>query len=507
VRLEELVKSLPVPPARVVGDLDREVRLLAADSRRVEHGALFFALPGQHTDGSRFVDDAVARGAVAIAAPAPVEAPANVTMIETPAIERAMSAMAAAFYGDPSRDLELVGVTGTNGKTTVTWLLESIWSRSGRRPAIIGTIRYRLGDREWPAPFTTPQAIELQQLLAEMRREGATTVAMEVSSHSLALDRVEDCQWNAAVFTNLTRDHLDFHPDMERYFAAKTKLFVELLPRSAKTDRFAVVNRDDPYGARLLPQIRERTITFGRGADADVAPLEVRHGLDGLAGEIRIGSEHLSFRSGLVGEAHLENILAAAAVAWGEGIPGSTIAEGIAACRGVPGRLQRVDDGRLFAVFVDYAHTPDALERSIRALRGLTEGRLILVFGCGGDRDRGKRRVMGEIAGRLSDVAIITSDNPRTEDPLRIIHEIERGTVEAGLERLNEPDVVRKDANGYVVIEDRRRAIRLAIESARPSDVVLIAGKGHESYQIIGTEKHPFDDREEAQRWIMRGTA
>jgi UDP-N-acetylmuramoyl-L-alanyl-D-glutamate--2,6-diaminopimelate ligase len=498
--LQELLTGLREPPSAVEGDLNIDIASLATDSRAVRPGALFFALPGARTDGRRFVAQALERGAVAVAAPDLLDAPASVPRLALPSIERSLGEIAARFYDYPSRKLFLLGVTGTNGKTTVTHLLEAIWKCMGFRPGLIGTIYYRLGEQTQPAPLTTPQAVELQRLLAEMAEAGATHVVMEVSSHALALERVSPCEWDGALFTNLTRDHLDFHPDMESYFAAKQKLFVELLPRSTKRDRFAVVNRDDPCGRRLIEGARDRVVTFGHGDDADVAPLEVERSLTGLKGEIRICGERISISSTLVGDAHLENILAAAAAAWAQGIPPTAIADGIAQCHGIPGRMERVDDGGPFAVLVDYAHTPDALERAVRILRSIAEGRLIVVFGCGGDRDRGKRPLMGESTGRIADIVIATSDNPRSEDPLKILHEIERGIVEAGLDPIQESAARREDANGYLVIPDRRRAIRLAIEIAQPSDVVLIAGKGHETYQIVGTERHAFDDREEARQ-------
>ena len=498
--LQELLTGLREPPSAAEGDLNVDIASLATDSRAVQPGALFFALPGARTDGRRFVGQALERGAVAVAAPDLVDAPTGVARLALPSIERSLGEIAARFYDYPSRKLFLVGVTGTNGKTTVTHLLEAIWKRMGFRPGLIGTIYYRLGEQTWPAPFTTPQAVDLQRLLAEMAKAGATHVVMEVSSHALALERVSLCEWDGALFTNLTRDHLDFHPDMESYFAAKQKLFAELLPRSTKRDRFAVVNRDDPCGRRLIEGTRGRVVTFGHGDDADVAPLEVERSLAGLKGEIRIRDERIPIASTLVGDAHLENILAAAAAAWAQGIPPAAIAEGIAQCRGIRGRMERVDDSGPFAVLVDYAHTPDALERAVRILRSIAAGRLIVVFGCGGDRDRGKRPLMGEATARIADIVIATSDNPRSEDPLRILHEIERGIVEAGLDPIQESAARREDASGYLVIPDRHRAIHLAIEIARPSDVVLIAGKGHETYQIVGAERHPFDDREEARQ-------
>jgi len=503
--LENLLSGLQSPAATIDGDVKIEISALALDSREATPGSLFFALPGARTDGRRFIAQAIERGAVAVAAPAPIEAPPNVTAVVFPAIQRSMSEVAARFYGQPSAKVRLVGVTGTNGKTTITHLLESIWDAAGFRPGIIGTIHYRVGSRSWPAPFTTPDALALQRVLAEMVDEGATHVAMEVSSHALAQGRASDCQWDGAMFTNLTRDHLDFHPDMESYFAAKQSLFTELLPRSSKPGRFAVVNVDDEYGRKLADVVRSewgekiRLVTFGHSDDADVGSIDVARALSGLDGEIRVAQEHLPVHSSLVGDAHLDNILAAVAAALAQGIPLATIAAGIANCKGVPGRMERVDEGAPFAVLVDYAHTPDALQRAVQVLRSLAEGRLIVVFGCGGDRDRGKRPLMGEAAARIADIVILTSDNPRSEDPLKILHEIERGVIEAGLEPIQESAARREDASGYLVIPDRRRAIHFAVEIARPKDVVLIAGKGHEPYQIVGTERSPFDDRDEAR--------
>jgi UDP-N-acetylmuramoyl-L-alanyl-D-glutamate--2,6-diaminopimelate ligase len=502
VTVRELIRELREPPTSADGALDVEISSLATDSRAVQPGALFFALPGSHTDGRRFVAQALERGAVAVAAPEPIELAPSVARLAFASIERSMSAIAARFYDHPTRKLALLGVTGTNGKTTVTHLLESIWRTAGFQPGLVGTIYYRVGERTWPAPFTTPQAVELQRLLAEMVEAGATHVAMEVSSHALAQDRVADCEWNGALFTNLTRDHLDFHDDMESYFAAKQRLFTELLAASPKPDRFAAINRDDPYGERLASAVGGRVVGFGHHESADVAPVEVERSLDGLRGDIRVRDEQVAIESALIGDAHLENILAATAVAWAPRVPLSAIVEGIRRCRGVPGRMERVDDGGPFAVLVDYAHTPDALERAVRVLRSLAAGRLIVVFGCGGDRDRGKRPLMGEAAGRIADIVIATSDNPRSEDPLKILHEIERGIVEAGLDPIQETAARREEASGYLVIPDRRRAIHLAIEIARQGDVVLIAGKGHETYQIVGSERLPFDDRQEVRQFL-----
>jgi UDP-N-acetylmuramoyl-L-alanyl-D-glutamate--2,6-diaminopimelate ligase len=501
VTVAELLRDAGVSPIRTVGTLDREVLSLADDSRAVGPGAFFFAMPGAQNDGRQFAAAAVGAGAVAVATPTPIELPAETTVVELPEIRRDVGRVAASFYGHPSRRLELVGVTGTNGKTTVTWILESIWKCAGRRPGIIGTIEYRGGNETWAAPFTTPRPILLQSVLRSMADSGISTVAMEVSSHGLMLDRVEECEWNGAVFTNLTHDHLDFHDDLEDYFRAKARLFTELLPASPKSDRFSVIHWDDPFGKRLVAMTPGRVVTFGRTVEADVAPGETMRSLDGWSGTLRVAGEHFEFRSSLVGEAHLDNILAATAVAAAQGIPHEKIAAGLEACEGVPGRMERVNPGSECPVFVDYAHTPDALQRSLHLLRELTHGRLVVVFGCGGDRDRAKRPVMGRAAAALGDVVVVTSDNPRTEKPKQILAEIESGIRLGGMAPVGEGE----SGRGYVVIENRRRAIAHAIELAAEGDVVLIAGKGHETYQILGNERFDFDDRIEARRCLESG--
>jgi UDP-N-acetylmuramoyl-L-alanyl-D-glutamate--2,6-diaminopimelate ligase len=499
MRLDSLVRGLRTPASIPPAAVGIEITTLAVDSRDALPGALFFALPGARTDGARFAAEAVGRGARAVVSRAPIEIPGDTAVVVAPDVQDALSEIAARFHGQPSRALDLVGVTGTNGKTTVTHLVESILRAAGRRPGVIGTIEYRFESERRPAPFTTPRAHELQEILATMRERGATDVVMEVSSHALALGRVRDCEWKGAAFTNLTRDHLDFHADMEDYFAAKARLFTELLPASSKADRFAVVNQDDPYGKRIAAATPVRVVTFGR-TGGDVVPIAIERTIDGLRGEIAVAGRRIAVESALVGEAHLDNLLTAAAIAFADGIDDAAIAEGIRRCAAVPGRMERVDGGAPFAVLVDYAHTPDALERALAVLRDVGRGRSIVVFGCGGDRDRGKRPLMGEIAGRLADVVILTSDNPRSEQPGRILAEIESGVREAGRGAIEETDVRSGVGGGFVSIQDRRHAIRLAIDAARPGDVVLIAGKGHEPYQLVGAERRDFDDRVEARR-------
>src|SRR5581483_5005633 len=403
---------------------------------------------------------------------------------------RLLGHAAAVLAGDPSAALTLVAVTGTNGKTTTTYLLEAIWRAVGFGPGVLGTVAYRFANESRPAELTTPDALTLQSLLAEMRAAGTTHVAMEVSSHALAQDRVAGCRFDAAVFTNLTRDHLDFHGDLESYFAAKARLFTELLPASGKPDPVAVVNVDDAAGARLATGLATRCVRVGRAADADVRPVAIDTSLAGTRGTLDFRGTRVPFGSRLVGAPHVENILGAAAAAFALGVAPDAIAAGLAAAVPPPGRLEQIP-GPGFTVVVDYAHSPDALARLLDVLRPLTAGRLITVFGCGGDRDRGKRPLMGAAAAGRSDVLILTSDNPRTEDPARILADIDAGVRAA-------PPV------DYRVEPDRAAAIALAVDLARPGDLVVVAGKGHEDYQIVGTVKRHFDDREEVRRLLGR---
>jgi UDP-N-acetylmuramoyl-L-alanyl-D-glutamate--2,6-diaminopimelate ligase len=492
MRLDLLLAGLaPVPAAAAA----IEIAGVAHDSRAVRPGDLFVALPGAHTDGRRHVAEAQARGARAVVAAAAVEAGGPpLVVVEDP--RRVLGLVAARLAGDPSAALTLVGVTGTNGKTTTTYLLEAIWRAAGRTTGVIGTISYRVGAESRPAPYTTPEAPELQRLLGEMRTAGATHVAMEVSSHALAQERVRGCRFDAAVFTNLTRDHLDFHGDMESYFAAKARLFLDHLPGGGKPDPVAVVNVDDPAGARLARAVRTRCVPVGRAPGAVVRVVDVETSLAGTRGTLVLAGERLPFVSSLVGAPHAENIAVAAATAWALGVPPDAIAAGIAAAAPPPGRVERIA-GPGFTVVIDYAHTPDALARLLDALRPLTPGALVVVFGCGGDRDRGKRPLMGEAAARRADLVILTSDNPRTEEPVRILADIEEGVRTVGLARLAVP---RAGTRGYVVEPDRRAAIALAVGLARSGDLVVVAGKGHEDYQIVGTAKRHLDDREEVRR-------
>ena len=491
-------------PLQVHGSVDVEISQLAYDSRRVKPGALFFALPGTKQNGVRFINQAHERGASAVVAPRGTAVPQPMTAIfsETPRL--LLGVMADCFYKNPSAHLTLVGVTGTSGKTTTTYLLEAIWQQMGWSAGVIGTVNYRYQGRELPAPFTTPEAVELQELLSIMVAGHVSHAVMEVSSHALAQERVRGCRWDGAVFTNLGRDHLDFHPDIDDYFAAKSRLFVEALAISPKPNRFAAINTDDPWGAKLLEQsLPGRVLTFGFQPEVTVSARHVERDFQGLRGILRLGKKEVAFSTPLIGDPHLYNVLAAATVAHALGVPEETIAAGIARCIHVPGRLEPITAGQPFTVLVDYAHKPDAIEKVLRSVRQLTTKRLLTVFGCGGDRDRGKRPLMGEAAGRLSDIVVLTSDNPRTEDPWQIIAEAAVGLIQAGQPKQEEDTAtIATLQQGYLVIADRRTAIQAALAGARPGDVVVIAGKGHEDYQIIGTTKYHFDDREEVRNYL-----
>jgi UDP-N-acetylmuramoyl-L-alanyl-D-glutamate--2,6-diaminopimelate ligase len=517
MRLSELFEKKEVE--ETAGDLEQIVTGLVYDSRAVKRGDIFFAVPGLAMDGHDFITDALARGAAAVVVERKLAPASETAWIRVPDVRRAMALWAARFYGHPSRALLLAGVTGTNGKTTITYLLESIFRAAGMLTGVIGTISYRSGDRALPAPYTTPESVDLEALLREMADSGVQAVAMEVSSHALELERVAGLDFDTAIFTNLTRDHLDFHGDMERYFAAKSRLFMDCLPASCKSKKTAVIHGGDAKGRELLERVRGRGLTavsYGHDREWDVHPLSVAGDVNGLRGEIRLGDGTLDFSSRLIGSANLENILAAAAASYSLGLKPEAIARGLEQLTSVPGRLERVENRHGFHILVDYAHTPDALERALQVLRPLTRGRLFSVFGCGGDRDRGKRPMMGEIAARLSDIAVVTSDNPRSEDPGKIIEEIEAGVRQAGMPKSQISDLKSqmpdpkskaqnpKSERGYFIEPDRRAAIRSAIGLARPDDLILIAGKGHEDYQILGSQRIRFDDREVAREELAR---
>lgn len=479
MRLSELIAV--VGGATVQGPSDVDVRGLAHDSRAVRAGDLFFAVRGGHVDGTSFVPAAVKRGAVAVVAEQAWSPAPGVAAVSVPAVRPAMAAMARLFRGRPDEGLKMVGVTGTNGKTTTTFLVKHLMERAGVRCGLMGTVRYEIGERVLPAARTTPESCDFYWLLSKMVKGACGAVAIEVSSHALVQDRVAGAKFDVAVFTNLSRDHLDFHRTMDEYFEAKRRLFAG----QAKAGGSAVINAGDARGRQLLadPGVEFRKVSYAeRGADIGWA----LHGWSPAGGRVEFcaGGEREAVALPLVGEFNLENAAAAIGAVMSLGVAFRDAVRWLADAPPVPGRLERVRGGACGAtVLVDYAHTDDALAKALGVLKGLPHGRLICVFGCGGDRDRSKRPLMGRAASALSDLVILTSDNPRGEDPAAILAEIRAGLVPGA---------------AHEVIEDRREAIRRAIRLAGEGDIVLIAGKGHETYQEIGGARFPFDDREVA---------
>lgn len=474
-----------------------QVTSVAYDSRTVAPGAVFVALRGTHADGTPFAREAAMRGAVLVVSETAPPAGFPAEWLQVADARLALAQLAAEFYGHPSQELALVGITGTNGKTTTSYLLAAIFEAAGIRCGRIGTIGYKVGDQEIDAARTTPEAPDLQRLLREMVARRAGACAIEVSSHALALRRADGLRFAAGVFTNLTRDHLDFHRDMEDYFEVKRRLF-ELLPAGA----FGVTNLDDRRGAAFAA-VAPRPVTYAIDAAADFRPGSLSLSLEGLAFDVQTPRGLLRLRSPLVGRPNVYNILAAVATATALDLPLAAIEQGIASLADVPGRFQLVsvpgDDVR---VVVDYAHTDDALKNLLETARPLAPARVITVFGCGGDRDRTKRPLMGAVAARLSDLVIVTSDNPRSEDPARIIEEIKRGIVmPADRARKGQPLPA---STPCLAIVDRKAAIEKAIRDASPGDLVLIAGKGHEKTQAIGERILPFDDVEVARGALNR---
>lgn len=474
-----------------------DVEQICYNSKQCSAGSLFVAVRGLKFDGHHYIPEAISRGARFIVCEDDYSPPAGVTVIRVRDGRRALGILGKNFYRHPSSRLCLAGIVGTNGKTTITYLLESIFKAAGYRTGVLGTVNYRYHDTVRPAPNTTPESIEMQKILWEMAQEGVTHVVSEVSSHSLDLRRVDDCDFDIGVFTNFSQDHLDYHLTMENYFQAKERFFTEVLPQSAKKRKYGmIVNADDSWGQRLIRDAKISPLTFGITNPAEIHAEEFRLSIEGIEAGISIRGDRFDVMSALIGQFNLSNILAAVAAAAALDIPVNQIRDGIVALKNVPGRLERVNGSRDIKVFVDYAHTEDALRRVLENLSEFREKRLITVFGCGGDRDRGKRPLMGAAATSFSDLAIITSDNPRTEDPLAIIGAIETGIPSGSVKKLDAETLnLPSGRKGYAVVPDRKKAITAAIGFAQPGDIVLIAGKGHEDYQILGDRKIFFDDR------------
>jgi len=494
--LKELLNRCDTVTASL--SLERDVTGVSYDSRKVNEGFLFVAIKGEKYDGHDFISEAVRKGAIAVVGEKDTKDMQNI-YIRVKDSRKALACITNNFYAMPSERLVLIGITGTNGKTTTTYILKSILERWGREVGIIGTINYMIKKKVYAAPHTTPESLEFQGLLKDMLSSGCSHVIAEISSHALEQRRVDGAVFRVSVFTNLTRDHLDFHKTMENYFAAKRRLFRELLDRHGTS----VINFDDPYGKRLLAELggasrgddqeQIKVLTYGREEGADIVAREVHMSVKGLKFKISFRGRTYDISSPLIGLPNMYNILSAVGASISLGIPWQIILEGIRKTDGVKGRFEKVDLGQDFRCFIDYAHTEDALERLISTARALIKDspcscqpRIITVFGCGGDRDRGKRPRMGAIATKLSDFVILTSDNPRYEDPSNIIREIESGAVKSN----------------YTIEPDRQEAVRKAIGLAREKDIILVAGKGHEDYQEIKGIRYPFNDREIVEELI-----
>ena len=500
--LGDLLRVLdPLAPRPSAGmDYSRPVAGLAYDSRRVEPGHVFFALPGSQADGHAFLAQAARAGALAAVGGSDAAAPLPYIRVEDP--RRALGLAAHEFHRRPCDRLRLVGITGTSGKTTTTHAMEAVLAAAGLETGVIGTIAYRFADRSHPAPVTTPQSLDIAALLAEMAAAGAKAAVMEVSSHALDQRRVAGCRFAAAAFLNLSRDHLDYHADMEDYFAAKRRLFTEY-----DIDRLAAVNRDDPHGRRLAQELTAAgmsVLTFGMEGPADVRAEGTRVDGRGIKAELVGPFGRLRIDSPLLGRFNLLNMMAAAALGHLLGLPAEAIARGLNALAPVPGRLE--DVGRPFGrrVLVDYSHKPEALRQALLACREFTAGRLTAVFGCGGERDRGKRPVMAKVAAELADLVVVTSDNPRGENPEAIIDEIVSGFGGTAARFFAPNGFAPAGRVHYTRVADRQAAVALAVGAAGPEDTVIICGKGHEDYQICGDTRRPFSDADEARRALQR---
>ena len=495
---------------------DYEIGSIHYRAQEVKRNGLFVAVKGFKADGHDFIDEALTRGASVIVTQEPVNkepVSKESVIIEVENTRKALAAISANFYGNASKKLFVIGITGTNGKTTTAYIIESILTEAGFKVGVIGTINYRYSGRVFPNPRTTPESLDLQRILAEMHENGITHVVLEVSSHAIDLHRIDCCRIDIGVFTNLTQEHLDYHGDMDSYFFCKKRLFTEHLKTGPKKgSTLAVVNCDDKRGKGLYNLLSEASdsmpvISTGSTADKMIWPDNIKYSLTGITGRISTKLGVFNFGSPLAGEHNLENILSATGVGIAMGLSPAIIKAGIEKTGRIPGRLEFISNKAGRFVFVDYAHTPDALEHVLSSLKSIKNneiGRIICVFGCGGDRDKGKRPRMGEIAGRFCDLTIITSDNPRTEDPIEIINQIIEGIKQTSSKEYTLLELASGiGEKGYVVEPDRRKAIKLGITSAMPGDIILIAGKGHETYQLIKGETFPFDDREEARKALQ----
>lgn len=484
MKLVKLIENVEIVDIRNIESLDGiEIEGISSNSKDIKKNYMFIALKGERFDGHFFIEEAIANGAIVTVGEE--ELAGNFPYIRVSDSKKAYAFISSNFYGNPFRFIKTIGVTGTNGKTTTVNLIGKVLEASGEKIGIIGTLGARLYDEDLPTNFTTPEQLLLAKLYDKARTLGIERIVMEISSHALVQHRVDAVYFEGGVFTNLTQDHLDFHKDMESYFSAKRRLF-EMV--SKEENGIMVINVDDPYGKRLVEEFRDKhPITYGIREPAIITAKNIEVSKDGLSFDLILEGEHFKVKSKLLGEINVYNILSAIGYSYKVGIPMDTVLRTVCEFNPVRGRLERIDLGQQFQVLVDYAHTPDALERVLKVAKSLGR-RVIVVFGCGGDRDKTKRPIMGDIATRLSDFAIITSDNPRSEDPIKIIEDIVSGIK----------------MNNYIVQEDRKEAINYAINMAEPGDIVVIAGKGHETYQIFKDVTIHFDDREVAIEAIKR---
>ena len=505
MQIQAVIKDIKI--LQVSGNIEEDVSAICYNSKNCGKSSLFVAVRGLKFDGHDYIREAVERGAKCIVHEKDYTPPPGVTSIRVSDSRRILGLLGKNFYRDPSSLLCLIGVTGTNGKTTVTYLLESILNAAGFRVGVLGTVNYRFNGMVLPAPNTTPESYELQKILREMVDQGITHVVMEVSSHAVDLRRVDDCSFDMGVFTNLSQDHLDYHKTLENYFQAKKRFFDEILPSGKKIYGHAmIINGDDPWGQRLLKEagtnIPSRTFGMHRTCDTTVGRYMLS--AEGIRADINTDKRFFAISSPMIGKFNLYNILAAVAASLSLNIPDEFIQAGVENLKNVPGRLEKITVPGKPDVFVDYAHTEDALLRVLQNLSAFKKGKIITVFGCGGDRDRGKRPLMGNAATTWSDLTILTSDNPRTEEPLSIISQIEAGIGKDSVKKFLPEDLTNNAAEkGYIVIPDRRNAIEKAVALAGSSDIVLIAGKGHENYQIIGDKQIVFDDRHVAKEALI----
>ena len=484
---------------KLEGNPDQDITGLNYDSKKITGGNLFIAIKGNKLNGHQYILKAIENGAKAVLVEEDCSLPPDISVIKVSNSRRELSRLAARFYDYPFKDMDIIGITGTNGKTTITYILESILSAAGKKTGVIGTVNSRFSDKVKSSSVTTPESLDLMRTAREMADEGVTSLVMEVSSHAIHQKRIIDLPFRIAIFTNLSRDHLDYHITMDDYFKAKSELFRTLPVMVHGEKSFAIINMDDPRGEELSGLTTAAVLSYGLKDGRDIRVYDVKADMEGLNARLVTPEGSVEIKSHLIGEINIYNIMAAAGAALASGIGLDRIAEGITGLKNVPGRLEKIPNKAGLSIVVDYSHTPDALLKAQNNLRPFVKGRLITVFGCGGDRDRGKRYDMGLIAGKNSDVVAITSDNPRTEDPVFIISQIEKGIIESGMTRSEWPEI--KDGT-YFIDADRSTAIQKAVSLADKNDTILIAGKGHEDYQITGTVKRHFDDREEARKAV-----